>query len=71
MRRCIGSSGITSAQTSPSRNRANPGVTRFERSELLEQILSRPVARVAEHVLIDLPAQARQVARQEAERVIV
>jgi hypothetical protein len=36
-----------------------PRVARFERSQFLEQVLSGPVAGVAEHMLVDPVAQAR------------
>jgi len=55
----------------PLKEPPEPRVTRFERAELLEQVLSGPVAGVAEHVPFDLPPQARQVVREEAEPVVV
>jgi hypothetical protein len=45
-----------------------PGITRLERAEVLEQVLSGPVAQVAQDVLFNLPAQAPAVAGEEPRR---
>lgn len=55
----------------PLKKPREPRVARLERAELLEQVLSGPVAGVAEHVPFDLPAQARRGACEEVEWAVV
>ena len=69
--RCAGSSGISVGGDQPLYEPPEPGVARVERAEMLEQALSRPVAGVADHVLLDLPPKAREVPREETELAVV